>query len=81
MGTNGIQAIDLVTRKLTTRGVGLMADFLARLDATDGAPGAAGEPLASTHGNLSAADATLLPLAPCTPGPANPVWRGPTSPN
>ena len=38
MGTRGIQAIDLVTRKLTMRGGGLMADFLARLDATDGAP-------------------------------------------
>jgi 3-(methylthio)propanoyl-CoA dehydrogenase len=58
-GTNGIQAIDLVTRKLTMRGGAVIADFLARLDATDVALDAAGESLASIRVNLSAAVATL----------------------
>jgi len=58
-GTNGIQAIDLVTRKLTMRGGSVIAEFLARLDATDVALDAAGEPLASIRVNLSAAVATL----------------------
>ena len=58
-GTNGIQAIDLVTRKLTMRGGAAIADFLARLDATDAALDAAGEPLASIRANLSTAVTTL----------------------
>ena len=33
-GTNGIQAIDLVGRKLGLRGGAVIADFLARIDAT-----------------------------------------------
>jgi 3-(methylthio)propanoyl-CoA dehydrogenase len=34
-GTNGIQALDLVGRKLPMRSGGVVADFLARLDALD----------------------------------------------
>ncbi len=59
MGTNGIQATDLVTRRLTMHGGGLMADFLARLAATDVAPGPRAKPWASTRVNVYAAVATL----------------------
>jgi 3-(methylthio)propanoyl-CoA dehydrogenase len=58
-GTNGIQAIDLVTRKLTIRDGTAIADFLARLDATDAALDAAGQPLASIRVNLATAVTTL----------------------
>jgi 3-(methylthio)propanoyl-CoA dehydrogenase len=58
-GTNGIQAIDLVTRKLPMRGGAVVADFLARLDATEAALDAAGASLASIRVNLAAAVATL----------------------
>ena len=40
-GTNGIQAMDLVGRKLPMRGGGVMADFLAEIRGLD-APLAAG---------------------------------------
>ena len=59
LGTNGIQATDLVTRRLTMHGGGLMADFLARLAATDVAPGPRAKPWASTRVNVYAAVATL----------------------
>jgi alkylation response protein AidB-like acyl-CoA dehydrogenase len=42
-GTNGIQAIDLVTRKLPIRDGGAVRHFLCRLDAIDGELGAVGE--------------------------------------
>ena len=41
-GTNGIQAIDLVGRKLGLRGGGVIADFLAGIDATAAEATAAG---------------------------------------
>ena len=45
-GTNGIQAIDLVGRKLGLRGGGVIADFLAGIDATAAEATAAGGELA-----------------------------------
>jgi hypothetical protein len=45
-GTNGIQAIDLVTRKVPMRDGGVVADLLAAMDATGGELEAAGPQLA-----------------------------------
>jgi len=45
-GTNGIQAIDLVTRKVPVRDGGAVADLLAAMDATGGELEAAGPQLA-----------------------------------
>jgi 3-(methylthio)propanoyl-CoA dehydrogenase len=45
-GTNGIQAIDLVTRKVPMRGGGVVADLLAAMDATCDELAAAGPQLA-----------------------------------
>jgi 3-(methylthio)propanoyl-CoA dehydrogenase len=45
-GTNGIQAIDLVTRKVPVRDGGVIADLLAAMDATGGELEAAGPQLA-----------------------------------
>jgi hypothetical protein len=42
-GTNGIQAIDLVGRKLGLRGGGVMMDFLAGIDATSAEATASGD--------------------------------------
>ena len=42
-GTNGIQAIDLVTRKVPMDGGNVVRSFLAEIDALDGALGEAGE--------------------------------------
>lgn len=47
-GTNGIQAIDLVLRKLTIRGGKLIGEHLAAIAATGAALAAEGEPLAGT---------------------------------
>jgi len=58
-GTNGIQAIDLVARKLPMRGGRVVADFLAQLESIDAELESAGAPLASIRANLSAAVATL----------------------
>jgi 3-(methylthio)propanoyl-CoA dehydrogenase len=54
-GTNGIQAMDLVGRKLPMRGGGVMADFLAGVDALDERLAAAGDELAPVRTQLAAA--------------------------
>jgi hypothetical protein len=66
-GTNGIQAIDLVSRKLGLRGGAVVADFLAGIDATAIAASAAGgelkllgDRLAEASGALRAATEWLL---------------------
>ncbi len=51
-GTNGIQAMDLVGRKLPMRGGGVVEDFLAEVRALDAALGEAGEALASIRVGL-----------------------------
>jgi alkylation response protein AidB-like acyl-CoA dehydrogenase len=48
-GTNGIQAIDLVTRKVPMRDGAVVADLLAQMDALDGELGAAGPELAGVR--------------------------------
>jgi len=48
-GTNGIQAMDLVARKLPMRGGGAVADFLISIDATVAELADAGDDLASIH--------------------------------
>ncbi len=58
-GTNGIQAIDLVGRKLGLRGGDAMRDFLAAIEATASEAVAAGEELAVIGEQLSSATATL----------------------
>ena len=63
-GTNGIQALDLVGRKLPMRGGAVVGDFLARLDALDGelAEAAASDDtgtLESVRERLAEARATL----------------------
>jgi alkylation response protein AidB-like acyl-CoA dehydrogenase len=66
-GTNGIQAIDLVGRKLGLRGGAAVADLLAGIDATAGAASDAGgelrllgDQLAEANGALRAATEWLL---------------------
>ena len=54
-GTNGIQAMDLVGRKLPMRGGGVMADFLDEVAALDTELAAAGEELAVVRHQLSSA--------------------------
>ena len=51
-GTNGIQAMDLVGRKLGMRAGGAVADYLGYIDATIEELGAAGDDLASIRSNL-----------------------------
>ena len=58
-GTNGIQAIDLVARKLPMRDGNAVKDFIARLDALDGELAAAGPELSSIRVNLATAVSTL----------------------
>jgi 3-(methylthio)propanoyl-CoA dehydrogenase len=58
-GTNGIQAIDLVGRKLGLRGGGVIADFLAGIDATASEATAAGGELAELGERLTEANATF----------------------
>ncbi len=62
-GTNGIQAIDLVVRKLGLRGGAAVADLLAGIDATAAAASAAGGDLAVIGERLAAATATLRTAA------------------
>jgi hypothetical protein len=52
-GTNGIQAMDLVGRKLPMRGGGVMKDFLEQLRAVDADLAAAGEDLAPIRTRLA----------------------------
>ena len=58
-GTNGIQAMDLVGRKLPMRGGGVVADLLDEIRALDERLAAAGDDLASIRTNLAEAVATL----------------------
>jgi alkylation response protein AidB-like acyl-CoA dehydrogenase len=52
-GTNGIQAMDLVGRKLPMRAGGAIGDYLARIDAIDSDLAVAGEELASIRRRLA----------------------------
>ncbi|HET7652257.1 MAG TPA: acyl-CoA dehydrogenase [Acidimicrobiales bacterium] len=52
-GTNGIQAMDLVGRKLPMRGGGAMKDLLAELGAVDAELAAAGDAVASIRTRLA----------------------------
>jgi hypothetical protein len=58
-GTNGIQAIDLVGRKLGLRGGDAVRDFLAAIEATASEAAAADGELAAIGAQLAAATATL----------------------
>jgi alkylation response protein AidB-like acyl-CoA dehydrogenase len=58
-GTNGIQALDLVGRKLPVRSGGAVADFLAGIGSVDGDLAAAGETFASIRAALADALAAL----------------------
>jgi len=58
-GTNGIQAMDLVGRQLPMRTGGVIADFLAAIDATASEATAEGGDLAELGGQLSDALVTL----------------------
>jgi hypothetical protein len=60
-GTNGIQAMDLVGRKLPMRAGGVMADYLAGIEATAAElAGSADDDLAAIGKDLSEAQATLV---------------------
>jgi 3-(methylsulfanyl)propanoyl-CoA dehydrogenase len=58
-GTNGIQAMDLVGRKLPMRGGGVVADFLAGIEATAGELAGAEGDLAAIGKHLADAHAVL----------------------
>ncbi len=58
-GTNGIQAADLVARKLPMRGGQAVLEFLAEMKSLDGALAEAGEDFASIRSNLEAELAEL----------------------
>jgi hypothetical protein len=58
-GTNGIQAIDLVGRKLPMRGGAVVAEHLARIDELDGALAQAGDEYATMRAALADANAAL----------------------
>jgi len=58
-GTNGIQAIDLASRKLGLRGGGVMADLLAAIDATAAEATAAGGELGEVGRRLAEANASF----------------------
>jgi alkylation response protein AidB-like acyl-CoA dehydrogenase len=58
-GTNGIQAMDLVGRKLSLRGGGVVADFLDAVRSLDSGLAEAGEELAPVRERLGAALAAV----------------------
>jgi 3-(methylthio)propanoyl-CoA dehydrogenase len=58
-GTNGIQAMDLVGRKLPMRGGGVITDFLGDVAALDAELAAAGDDLAVVREQLAAALGTV----------------------
>jgi 3-(methylthio)propanoyl-CoA dehydrogenase len=58
-GTNGIQAIDLVARKLPMRDGAAVADFIAQLGVLDSELASAGPELATIRVNLATAISTL----------------------
>ena len=76
-GTNGIQAIDMVGRKLPMRAGGVVADYLAGIEATagelsggDGELAAIAKRLADAHANLKQTTDWLLANGPADPGNA-----------
>jgi hypothetical protein len=76
-GTNGIQAIDMVGRKLPMRAGGVVADYLAGIEATagelsggDGELAAIAKRLADAHANLKQTTDWLLANVPADPGNA-----------
>jgi 3-(methylthio)propanoyl-CoA dehydrogenase len=81
-GTNGIQAIDLVTRKVPMRGGAVVADLLAQMDALDAELAAAGPELqemrpALTDGVSALREATSWIIA-CGPTEPNDALAGAT---
>jgi 3-(methylthio)propanoyl-CoA dehydrogenase len=58
-GTNGVQAMDLVGRKLPQRGGGVVEDFLGSVRALDAELANAGDDLASIRSNLAEAVTVL----------------------
>jgi alkylation response protein AidB-like acyl-CoA dehydrogenase len=58
-GTNGVQALDLVTRKLTMEGGAVVRGFLDEMRALDAELAEAGEDLATVRENLAAAVSQL----------------------
>jgi hypothetical protein len=58
-GTNGIQAIDLVIRKVPVRGGGVVRDLLAQMDALDSQLAAAGPQLAGVRAALTSGVSAL----------------------
>ncbi|MGZ8815533.1 MAG: acyl-CoA dehydrogenase [Mycobacterium sp.] len=58
-GTNGIQAIDLVTRKLAIRGGAAVSDLFDQIESTCDALEAAGPEMVAIRGNLKTALLTL----------------------
>jgi alkylation response protein AidB-like acyl-CoA dehydrogenase len=73
-GTNGIQAIDLVARKLPLRDGGAIRDLIGRMTALDAALADAGDDFASIRSALSAsvADLTAAVMWLAQHGPADP---------
>ncbi len=73
-GTNGIQAIDLVARKLPMRNGGAIQDLIGRMASLDAEMAEAGDDLASIRGALGAsvADLTTAVLWLGEHGPSNP---------
>jgi 3-(methylthio)propanoyl-CoA dehydrogenase len=74
-GTNGIQAIDLVLRKLPMRGGGVVKDQLGAMAALEQDLAGAGQDLASIGAALGAAVATLQEATDWM------IGHGPTAPN
>jgi 3-(methylthio)propanoyl-CoA dehydrogenase len=62
-GTNGIQAMDLVGRKLPMRAGGVLNDFLATVGALDAELDKAGDDLAAIRSNLAEALSTVSDTA------------------
>jgi hypothetical protein len=73
-GTNGIQAIDLVMRKVPMRGGAVVADLLAQMAALDGELAAAGPELAGVRSGLAHGVSTLREATDwiASHGPAEP---------
>lgn len=71
-GTNGIQAIDLVARKLPMRGGGVVQDLIGQMTALDAELAEAGDDLGSVRSGLSAAVADLTAAV---------LWLGEHGPN
>ena len=74
-GTNGIQAIDLVMRKVPMRGGGVVADLMAQLEALDRELAAAGPELAGVRSALAHGVSALREATDWI------MSRGPAGPN